>query len=238
MQYGSGTAGSVNFATNAQTPYAMPHPKTGQMLAPGMASDFIQPGFFGTLEQQRALSDDMRPPRDLVNWNSLSLCCSMQVLCSLGIFGIGVSRTMMGAKWAIGIEIVFACLVLLSGLLGIYSVRQRHHCTALASLALTALNGVLAVIPLLIGLFPAIPLAFNVDKLLFINEREPIEIDLALTLVCATQMILAMLTCAFACMTAGNALTHIEQLRLQADMRAAFDCENPSMEKPMVKLLS
>jgi hypothetical protein len=54
-----------------------------------------------------------------------------------------------------------------------------------------------------------------------------------------SQMILAALTSAFACMTAGNALTHIEQLRLQADMRAAFDCENPQpMEKPVVKLLS
>ncbi|KAK6016134.1 hypothetical protein OSTOST_18387, partial [Ostertagia ostertagi] len=68
------------------------------MAPPGMASDYVRPpsAFIGP-------NVVMPPPpspkqKEIISWNTLSLMCSMQVLCSLAIFGIGVGRMLEGAK--------------------------------------------------------------------------------------------------------------------------------------------
>ncbi|PIO74393.1 hypothetical protein TELCIR_03600 [Teladorsagia circumcincta] len=75
------------------------------------------------------------------------------VLCSLAIFGIGVGRMLEGAKWAIGVELAYALLVMVAGLSGIYAVRQRSYAAATLVFCLTAFSAILAIPPFIMGEF-------------------------------------------------------------------------------------
>ncbi|VDM72781.1 unnamed protein product, partial [Strongylus vulgaris] len=116
-------------------------------LGPGMASDFIHPtsAFNGTAVGMNVPPPTPHKQREIVSWNTLSLICSMQVLCSLAIFGLGVGRMLQGAKWAIGIELAYALVAMIAGLSGIYSVRQRSYAAAAFVFTLSAFSTLLAI---------------------------------------------------------------------------------------------
>ncbi|KAK6016133.1 hypothetical protein OSTOST_18388 [Ostertagia ostertagi] len=114
---------------------------------------------------------------------------TFQVLCSLAIFGIGVGRMLEGAKWAIGVELAYALLVMVAGLSGIYAVRQRSYAAATLVFCLTAFSAILAIPPFIMGLFPTIPWAFTeTAPATWINKREPLELDFGLSLVILIQV--------------------------------------------------
>ncbi|KJH53453.1 hypothetical protein DICVIV_00391 [Dictyocaulus viviparus] len=127
--------------------------------------------------------------KEVISWNTLSLLCSMQVLSSLTIFGIGIGRMLQGAKWGIGIELGYAFTVLTVGLVGICAVRQRSNAAATFVFCLNAFCFILAIPPFVIGLFPAIPWAFaEATPSLWTNAREPLELDFGLSLIVLIQV--------------------------------------------------
>ncbi|CAJ0589897.1 unnamed protein product [Cylicocyclus nassatus] len=194
-------------------------------MGPGMASDFIRPP---TAYNGNAVGMNAPPPappkqREIVSWNTLSLICSMQVLCSLAIFGLGVGRMIQGAKWAIGIELAYALVVIVAGLSGIYSVRQRSYAAAAFACALSAFSTLLAVPPFVLGLFPTIPWAFaEATPSVWINQNEPFELDLGLSLVILIQFILSVVVSISGCRSIGVLCELVEEVKLQHDLRTAF----------------
>ncbi|VDO52496.1 unnamed protein product [Haemonchus placei] len=193
------------------------------MPPPGMASDFVRPP--STFMAPNVVMPPPAPPRpqEIVSWNTLSVMCSMQVLCSLAIFGIGVGRMLEGAKWAIGIELIYALLVMVAGLSGIYAVRQRSYTAATLVFSLTAISAVLAIPPFIVGLFPAIPWAFSeATPTAFINKREPLELDFGLSLVILIQVLLSVVICISGCRSVGVLCGMVEENKLHRDLHKAF----------------
>lgn len=201
----------------------------GMPLGPGMASDFIRPP--SAFAAPNVAMSAPTPPkqREIISWNTLSLMCSMQVLCSLAIFGIGVGRMLEGAKWAIGVELAYALIVMVGGLSGIYAVRQRSYTAATFVFGLAAISTVLALPPFIIGLFPSIPWAFpEATPSTWINQREPIELDFGLSIVVLIQIALSMVISVCGCRSFGVLCQMVEEVKLQHDLRSAFhDMEIP-----------
>uniref|UniRef100_A0A7I4YTR4 Transmembrane protein n=1 Tax=Haemonchus contortus TaxID=6289 RepID=A0A7I4YTR4_HAECO len=193
------------------------------MPPPGMASDFVRPP--SAFMAPNVVMPPPAPPKpqEIVSWNTLSVMCSMQVLCSLAIFGIGVGRMLEGAKWAIGIELIYALLVMVAGLSGIYAVRQRSYTAATLVFSLTAISAVLAIPPFIVGLFPAIPWAFSeATPTAFINKREPLELDFGLSLVILIQVLLSVVICVSGCRSFGVLCGMVEENKLHRDLHKAF----------------
>ncbi|RCN43281.1 hypothetical protein ANCCAN_10744 [Ancylostoma caninum] len=158
-------------------------------LGPGMASDFIRPPSAFPAPGVAMSAPPPTKQKEIVSWNTLSLICSMQVLCSLAIFGLGVGRMIQGAKWAIGVELAYALLVMIAGLSGIYSVRQRSYTAAALAFGLTAFSTIFAIPPFILGLFPAVPWAFSeATPSMWMNQNEPLELDLGLSLIVLIQV--------------------------------------------------
>ncbi|VDM59384.1 unnamed protein product [Angiostrongylus costaricensis] len=198
-------------------------------VVPVTASDFMR-----TTSAFAAPAVPMTPPipykqREIVNWNTLSLLCSMQVLCSLTIFGIGVGRMLEGAKWGIGVELAYALVVLAVGLGGIYSTRRRNYVAATFAFTLNTFCIILAVPPFMIGLFPAIPWAFaEATPSVWSSNREPLELDFGLSLIILIQVLLSMVLSICGYQAAGALCAIVEEVRLGQSMQSAFhDIEIP-----------
>ncbi|WKY10205.1 hypothetical protein Q1695_002503 [Nippostrongylus brasiliensis] len=201
----------------------------GMPNGPGMASDFIRPP---SAFRQNIVAAPLKPNaerKEMVSWNTLSLLSSMQVLCSLAIFGIGVGRMLEGAKWAIGVELAYALLVMISGLAGIYAVRQRSYAAAAFVFGVTGLSLLLAIPPLTMGLFPTIPWAFSeATPSTWINQREPLELDFGLSLVVLIQVLISLVICISGCRSVGVLCGLVEETKLHRDLHSAFhDMEIP-----------
>ncbi|VDN08470.1 unnamed protein product [Thelazia callipaeda] len=99
--------------------------------APGMASDYLprHHSIYGVTESNALpqMSDDeiLKPAKEIIHFDALSLLSVLQVLCSLVIFGCGVLRIIWNSKWAIGLEIIFALLVFVAGVTGICATSRR-----------------------------------------------------------------------------------------------------------------
>ncbi|KAK5980286.1 hypothetical protein GCK32_020050 [Trichostrongylus colubriformis] len=128
-----------------------------------------------------------------------------------------------GAKWAIGVELAYALLVMVSGLAGIYAVRQRSYAAATLVFCLTAFSAILAIPPFFMGLFPAIPWAFaETAPATWINKREPLELDFGLSLVILIQMLLSVVISISGCRSAGILCGMVEEVKLHRDLHSAF----------------
>ncbi|KAK6016136.1 hypothetical protein OSTOST_18385 [Ostertagia ostertagi] len=179
------------------------------MAPPGMASDYVRPpsAFIGP-------NVVMPPPpspkqKEIISWNTLSLMC----LCSLAIFGIGVGRMLEGAKWAIGVELAYALLVMVAGLSGIYAVTKRRLCAGYS----------LILVWTPFSLFPTIPWAFTeTAPATWINKREPLELDFGLSLVILIQVLLSLVICISGCRSAGVLCGMVEEVKLHRDLHSAF----------------
>ncbi|KAK6756959.1 hypothetical protein RB195_015032 [Necator americanus] len=192
-------------------------------LAPGMASDFIRPPTGLPAATVAMGAPSPKKPTEIVSWNTLSLICSMQVLCSLAIFGLGVGRMLQGAKWAIGVELVYALVVMIAGLSGIYSVRQRSYAAATFSFGLTTISTILAVPPFGLGIFPTIPWAFSeATPSVWINPSEPLELDLGLSLIVLIQFVLSLILSISGCRSVGVLCGVLEEVKLHHDLHSAF----------------
>ncbi|KHJ98784.1 hypothetical protein OESDEN_01229 [Oesophagostomum dentatum] len=195
-------------------------------LGPGMASDFIRPSSAFNAAALPNVAMTVPAPvkqKEIVSWNTISLICSMQVLCALAIFGLGVGRMMQGAKWAIGIELAYALLVMIAGLSGIYSVRQRSYAAAAFVFGLTALSTILAIPPFVLGLFPTIPWAFpEATPSVWMNQNEPLELDLGLSLIVLIQFILSLVISVSGCRSIGLLCGTVEEIKLHHDIHTAF----------------
>ncbi|KAL6743078.1 hypothetical protein Aduo_016162 [Ancylostoma duodenale] len=192
-------------------------------LGPGMASDFIRPPSAFPAPGVAMSAPPPTKQKEIVSWNTLSLICSMQVLCSLAIFGLGVGRMIQGAKWAIGVELAYALLVMIAGLSGIYSVRQRSYTAAALAFGLTAFSTIFAIPPFILGLFPAVPWAFSeATPSMWMNQNEPLELDLGLSLIVLIQLILSLVVSISGCRSVGVLCGIVEEVKLRHDLHSAF----------------
>uniref|UniRef100_A0A914CRT3 Uncharacterized protein n=1 Tax=Acrobeloides nanus TaxID=290746 RepID=A0A914CRT3_9BILA len=200
---GLNRAGSVTSESRSvQTANFLPYPTSGK-------------GHYGSLGIT-AIEDESKAIKELVNWNSLSLCCSMQVLCGLCIFALGVSRLFLRAEYAKGQELFYGISVMCAGLLGVFAARHRSYCAAVSSFVHSTINAVLAAVPFLSGLLPILPFAYQKQPhVSFSSTDEPLEVDFALALLSVGQFVLAVITSIIGCRSAGHTLHQIETLRIQ-----------------------
>ncbi|KHN81976.1 hypothetical protein Tcan_17493 [Toxocara canis] len=210
-----------------------------QMLAgaPGMASDYInqQSSVYDvepTMSPPETEEEALKTSKDIVYFDALSLLSVFQVLCAIVIFTCGVLRLIWHAKWALGIELAFAIFVFIAGTLGIYANSKRSHCAAIGSFVLSAFSALIALIPLVLGLFPTVPLTFpSADAELFVNEDESQIVDYLLSFACFAELVVALITAIYGCQSIGSTMTHVEKLRLNADLNAAFESSSASLPK-------
>uniref|UniRef100_A0A0N4ZK75 MARVEL domain-containing protein n=1 Tax=Parastrongyloides trichosuri TaxID=131310 RepID=A0A0N4ZK75_PARTI len=159
----------------------------------------------------------------LINNSGLSVCSSMQVVSGLCFLGIGIARIVLNAKWAFGIEVMFGFLVILSGLLGVIGLRNKNYSCSVASFILSNANTYFVIIPFLIGLIPLLPFHIRSDTfVVLIGNDEPIEVDIALTVLCIVQFFLSLTTSIFGCRSWGSTMHHVEHLRLRDVIREVY----------------
>ncbi|KAJ1356662.1 hypothetical protein KIN20_014401 [Parelaphostrongylus tenuis] len=194
-------------------------PATG----PGIAAAFMRSASVFADPTVPVTAPVPQKQREIVNWNTLSLLCSMQVLCSLTIFGIGVGRMLEGAKWGIGVELAYALVVLAVGLGGICAARQRSYVAATFAYTFNTFCMLLAIPPFMIGLFPAIPWAFaEATPSVWSSKREPLELDFGLSLIILLQVLLSMVLSISGCQAVGAVCAIIEDIRLSHNCQSPF----------------
>ncbi|CEF69039.1 Hypothetical protein SRAE_2000369100 [Strongyloides ratti] len=159
----------------------------------------------------------------LVNNSGLSVCSSMQVVSGLCFIGIGIVRIILNAKWAFGIEVAFGFLSILTGLLGVIGLRNKNYSCSVASFIISNANTYFVIIPFLIGLIPLLPFHIRSDTfVVLIGNDEPIEVDIALTVLCVIQFFLSLIMAIFGCRAWGLTMDHVEHLRLRDVMREVY----------------
>uniref|UniRef100_A0A0K0E2A6 MARVEL domain-containing protein n=1 Tax=Strongyloides stercoralis TaxID=6248 RepID=A0A0K0E2A6_STRER len=159
----------------------------------------------------------------LINNSGLSVCSSMQVISGLCFIGIGIARIILNAKWAFGIEVAFGFLSILTGLLGVIGLRNKNYSCSVASFIISNANIYFVIIPFLIGLIPLLPFHIRSDTfVVLIGNDEPIEVDIALTVLCIIQFFLSLTMTIFGCRSWGITMDHVEHLRLRDVMREVY----------------
>uniref|UniRef100_A0A8R1HWQ6 Uncharacterized protein n=1 Tax=Caenorhabditis japonica TaxID=281687 RepID=A0A8R1HWQ6_CAEJA len=145
----------------------VPAPQRPPSAVPSMAPlPLTQMGAFvpPMLEQKpspRAVATQLAIDSNYLNWNMISILCCLQVLICIAIFSVGVLRILLGALWAVGIEIIFATCALFPSLVGIYAVKRSSYPAALFCFSTNALQTVFAVVPFILGEFYGVELLGN-----------------------------------------------------------------------------
>ncbi|CAD6193709.1 unnamed protein product [Caenorhabditis auriculariae] len=164
----------------------------------------------------------------VVNWNLMSLVSCMQVLCCVGIFGVGVARMLYGSLWAIGVEIVFATCAVVPALVGIYAVKRGSYAAAVYCYIANVVAGIFATVPLLLGLFPVFTWIFpKVDSRWLVSSVEPLNLDFALSLLVLLEIFLSFVVCVSGCSSLGKLFISVDNLKLHNNVKAAFEDNNP-----------
>ncbi|PAV76419.1 hypothetical protein WR25_11592 [Diploscapter pachys] len=142
-----------------------------------------------------------QPPKPLVDWTAVSTRCSMAVLSSLTIFALGAARMWQGAKWAIGIELVYAVMCLLAAFSGLFAAKTANFT----------------------GLFPTIPMSFpELNPSVFISRSEPLLLDLALSVACLVQIFVSISISYSGCRCLASLCSAVEELRLSSEIQSVF----------------
>uniref|UniRef100_A0A0R3RRZ8 MARVEL domain-containing protein n=1 Tax=Elaeophora elaphi TaxID=1147741 RepID=A0A0R3RRZ8_9BILA len=208
--------------------------------APGMASDYLtrRHSIYGPAESNviPQISDEeiLKPAKEIVSFDALSILAILQILCSLVIFGCGVLRIIWNSKWAIGIEIVLAILIFIAGVTGICASSRRSYSAATATFILSMLNSILAVIPFILGALPAIANAFPIlDPEWLLDIRESWAVDYLLSFTCFAEIVMAVTTSIYGCKALGLTMRLVEKLRFSADLNTVFEDLSPANQKEL-----
>ncbi|CAG9539474.1 unnamed protein product [Cercopithifilaria johnstoni] len=208
--------------------------------APGMISDYLtRPhSVYGPTESNviPQISDEeiLKPAKEIIYFDALSVLSVLQILCSLVIFGCGVLRIIWNSKWAIGIEIVLAVFIFAAGVTGICASSRRSYSAATAAFILSMLNSILSVIPFILGALSAIANAFptlNPEWLLDVHESW--AIDYLLSFICFAETMIAMTTSIYGCKAFGLTMRLIEKLRFSVDLNTVFEGLSPANQKEL-----
>ncbi|VDK64914.1 unnamed protein product [Onchocerca ochengi] len=198
--------------------------------APGMASDYLtrRHSIYGPAEsnalQQVSDEEILKPAKEIMSFDALSVLSILQVLCSLLIFGCGVLRIIWNSKWAVGIELVFAALAFTAGITGICASSRRSYSVATAAFILSILNSTLSFIPFILGALPAIANAFpTLNPEWLFNEHESLAIDYLLSFACFAEMVITVITSIYGCKALGLTMRLVEKLRFSIDLNTVFE---------------
>uniref|UniRef100_A0A915DCE3 G-protein alpha subunit n=1 Tax=Ditylenchus dipsaci TaxID=166011 RepID=A0A915DCE3_9BILA len=157
--------------------------------------------------------------KQIVDWGSLNLSSCLQILFGSCIFALGVARMFLRADYAKGQELFYGISVVCAGLIGYFAVRHRSYCMAVSCFVLSIINAVLVFVPFLSGILPLIPLltaASSGKPSISINgTNEPIEVDLALSILSLLQFAASLIVGVYGCRAVGSTIGHVEQLRFQ-----------------------
>ncbi|CAJ0582065.1 unnamed protein product, partial [Mesorhabditis spiculigera] len=163
---------------------------------------------------------------EIVAWNTLWLFCSLKVVFALAIFAAGAYRMLVHAKWAYGVEFVYAFSVFIAGLIGIGSVRNKSYCAATFAYILAGLNFFASLVPFTLGVLPFLSYFFpDVAQQVPVTKNEPWEVDCGLALAVATCGLISFLMVLFGCKALGNTCRGVEQLRIRSDLDTSFGAE-------------
>ncbi|VDK74203.1 unnamed protein product [Litomosoides sigmodontis] len=197
--------------------------------APGMASDYLtrRHSIYGPTESNiiPQISDEeiLKPERDIIYFDALSVLSVLQVLCSLVIFGCGILRMIWNSKWAIDIEIFLAPFIFAAGVTGICASSRRSYSAATATFILSMLNSILSVVPFLLGVLSAISNVFPTFNPEWLPDvHESWVIDYLLSFVCFAETVIAVITSIYGCKALGLTMKLVEKLRFSINMNAIF----------------
>uniref|UniRef100_A0A914VMI0 Uncharacterized protein n=1 Tax=Plectus sambesii TaxID=2011161 RepID=A0A914VMI0_9BILA len=159
--------------------------------------------------------DDDENNSETINWSLVLKMAVLLVLLSMAVFGLGLARLLLKAKWGLGVELVYAVFVFVAGLLGILGAIKRHYCSVVACFAMSAASCIIAIPPMIIGLIPTVPWTFsNVDKSYFVSENEPYVVDIVLSAICLLQISIGLIVAGLGCCTAGRVLARTDEMYL------------------------
>lgn len=201
----------------SRAPSALGHPMASNLPT------FIPPPMMAPPPQMTAkVSEAFLQP--IVNWNTISLLCCMQVLCCVGIFGVGIARMIFGSQWAIGLELLFATSAIVPALVGIFAVKTSSFPALIFCFTFHLISIVFASVPFIIGLFPAFPWVFpKVNPSWFVATGELIHLDFALSLLIALQVFFSFLICVSVSKTIGNYLKRVDELKMEGLVNRAYE---------------
>ncbi|KAL3985621.1 putative integral membrane protein [Acanthocheilonema viteae] len=227
--------------TNKQTILPSSRPASSMLVgAPGMASDYLtrRHSIYGPTESNiiPQISDEeiLKPAKEIINFDALSVLSVLQVLCSVVIFGCGVLRIIWNLKWAMGIEIVLAVLIFMAGVTGICASSRRSYSAATATFILSMLNSILSVIPFALGVLPAIANAFPAlnPEWLF-DMYESWAIDYLLSFICFAEIVITVISSIYGCRAFGLTMRLVEKLRFSVDLNTVFEGLSPANQKEL-----
>lgn len=208
--------------------------------APGMGSDYLtrQQSIYGPAKSnvipQISGNEFLKPAKEIVNFDALSVLSVLQVLCSLLIFGCGVLRIIWNSKWAVGVELLFAAFVFTSGVTGICASSRRSYSAVAATFFLSVLNSVLSLIPLILGALPAIANAFPTLNPQWVHDlNESLAVDYLLSFTCLTETVIAVTTSIYGCRALGLTMRLVERLRFNVDLNAVLENISPVDHKEL-----
>ncbi|VDM06690.1 unnamed protein product [Wuchereria bancrofti] len=211
--------------------------------APGMSSDYLtrRQSLYGPAESnvipQISDEDILKPAKEIVHFDALSVLSVLQVLCSLVIFGCGVLRIIWNSKWALGIELVLAALVFSAGVTGICASSQRSYSAAAATFILSVLNCILSLVPFILGTLPVMANAFpRLNREWLFDMHESLAIDYLLSFTCFAELMIAMITSIYGCKALGLTMRLVEKLRFSADLKTVFEGLSPAIQKGLEKV--
>ncbi|VDN83059.1 unnamed protein product [Brugia pahangi] len=217
--------------------------------APGMASDYLtrRQSLYGPAESnvvpQISDEDILKPAKEIVHFDALSVLSVLQVLCSLVIFGCGVLRIIWNSKWALGIELLLAALVFSAGVTGICASSRRSYSAAAATFILSVLNCILSLVPFILGnlishltlstgTLPVMANAFpRLNQEWLFDMHESLAIDYLLSFTCFAELVIAMITSIYGCKALGLTMRLVEKLRFSADLNTVFEDLSPAIQK-------
>ncbi|GMT11276.1 hypothetical protein PFISCL1PPCAC_2573, partial [Pristionchus fissidentatus] len=194
-------------------PPSMPMPLP-MSLPPPPPPEFRPPVQFINVQPETSM--DRRS--DLIPWEGISLLSYMHILLSICIFAAGGYRILQGAKWAVGVEMVYAIFVLINAFLGLFAVHRRHLQALAATFVFSGYNLLLAVAPIILGLMPWFAENhLSINPKWFISETEPFSVDYCLALLVTIEAFICGITVVLACRTVGNSLHLLIDLRKNAE---------------------
>ncbi|GMR59251.1 hypothetical protein PMAYCL1PPCAC_29446, partial [Pristionchus mayeri] len=159
-------------------------------------------------------------PSFFIHWEGIQLLSYMHVLLAISIFTAGGYRMSHGAKWAIGIEMVYAILILSNAFLALLAVNRRRLQGIVAHFVFSSFNLLLSAPSIFLGLMPWFAdnhLSMNPQW--FVSESEPFSVDYCLAVLVMFESFICGLSLVIGCRTMGNALQTLIHLNEESSHR-------------------
>uniref|UniRef100_A0A1I7ZEL4 MARVEL domain-containing protein n=1 Tax=Steinernema glaseri TaxID=37863 RepID=A0A1I7ZEL4_9BILA len=183
-------------------------------------------GFYGTAPSIYGLAAAPPPAmtfhRGIVNWSVFRLLCIFQFVIACGFLAVGIIRCIVVADIAVGVEIGYAALVLLTAVTGMIGTSKKNYSFACATFVAALFTVLLVYGPLKVGFAPLVMNASGSSFSISWAEGESVAINIALVTLCILQLIFGLVTALFGCQSVGHALAYVDELRLKEDYSKAF----------------